>query len=92
MQVVGRLGEKPPVEGRDVKGLLVRQGAEDLIMAAADLPSFTKLHTGRILQRQAILITQPFAKVNSQQTITRKTNGKKQANKTEQMRLKVTER
>lgn len=64
VQVVGRLRENPPVEGREVKGLLVRQGAEDLIMAAADLPSFTKLHTGRILQRQAILITQPFAKVS----------------------------
>lgn len=62
--MVGKLAEKLPTEGRRISGLLVRHGAEDVIMQPADLPSFTKMHTCSVLQRQAILIRRPFSKVS----------------------------
>jgi hypothetical protein len=62
--VVGRLADKRPREGKLLEGLLVRQGGQnDLLMAARDLPTFTKLHPGRITQRQALLLRQPFSEV-----------------------------
>lgn len=62
MQVVGRLADKRPREGKALEGLLVRlQGQNDMLMAAQDLPSFTKLHPGRITQRQALSLRQPFS-------------------------------
>lgn len=44
-----------------MRGVLVRQGLQDSLMAAQDLPVFTKLRPGRILQQQTLLLRQPFA-------------------------------
>lgn len=62
-QVAGRLGDKPPVAGRPLAGLLVRSRGRDTLLAPADLPAYTKLHPGRILQRQALPLTCPFSEV-----------------------------
>ena len=63
VQVVGRLADKPPAEGRPLAGLLVRHGYADSVMHPADLPLFTKLRPGRILQRQAVACSAPFSEV-----------------------------
>jgi len=63
--VVGRLADKPPAEGRPLAGLLVRHGYADSLMHPADLPLFTKLRPGRILQRQAVVCPAPFSEVDS---------------------------
>ena len=63
-QVVGRLADKPAVEGSHVRGLLVRQGYTDSLMQPADLAVFTKLRPGRILQRQALACSKPFSEVH----------------------------
>lgn len=57
------MADEAPAVGRAVKGVLVRQGLQDSIMAPEDLPVFTKLRPGRILQRQALLLAQPFVQV-----------------------------
>lgn len=62
-QVVGRLAEKPAGAGRQVAGLLVRARGRDALLAAGDLPAYTKLHPGRVLQRQALPLTCPFSQV-----------------------------
>ena len=63
MQVVGRLAEKRPATEQALQGLLVRHGAQDSIMHPADLPYFTKLHPGRVLQRQLLPLDKPFPEV-----------------------------
>ncbi len=60
-QVLGRLAEKPPLAGRPLAGLLVRARGRDSLLAPADLPAYTKLHPGRILQRQALPLCRPFS-------------------------------
>lgn len=60
---MGRLADKPPSEGRPLAGLLVRHGYADSLMHPADLPLFTKLRPGRILQRQAVACPAPFSEV-----------------------------
>ncbi|KAK9822187.1 hypothetical protein WJX81_008406 [Elliptochloris bilobata] len=63
-KVVGRLADRAAGEGAGVAGLLVRQpGGGDLLLAPDDLPAFTRLRPGRVLQRQALALRQPFAQV-----------------------------
>ncbi|KAK9813025.1 hypothetical protein WJX72_007682 [[Myrmecia] bisecta] len=62
-KVVGRMADKPAHQGGVVRGLLVRQGGSELVMHPDDLPIYTKLHPGRIIQRQAIMLQKPFAEV-----------------------------
>lgn len=64
-QVVGRLADQALEAGAGVKGVLVRQGLQDSIMAPEDLPVFTKLRPGRILQQQTLLLSCPFSQVTS---------------------------
>ena len=62
--MVGGLADKRARVGQAVQGLLVRgQGHSDLLLAPGDLPTFTKLHPGRIRQRQALPLSCPFSKV-----------------------------
>lgn len=61
MQVVGQLAEKPLRNGATLQGVLVQQGSETSIMAAADLAKFTKLKPGRIRQRMPMPLTIPFS-------------------------------
>lgn len=63
-QVVGRLGEKAAAPGQAVRGVLVKRGVLHTLMHAEDLPRFTKLHTGRVTQRQAIALHRPFSEVH----------------------------
>ena len=67
-QVVGRLADKPPAEGQPLAGLLVRHGYADSLMHPADLPLFTKLRPGRVLQRQAVACSAPFSEVTLEET------------------------
>ena len=64
-KLVGRLAEKAPAPGQPVRGLLVQRsgGAAGVLLHHEDLPRFTKLHPGRVLQRQAIALHKPFAEV-----------------------------
>ena len=61
--MVGQLADKVPRPGTRMQGLLVRQGYADSLMHPADLPVFTKLRPGRILQRQALACSRPFSQV-----------------------------
>ncbi len=63
VQVVGRLGEKAPAAGQSVRGVLVKRGVAHTLLHAEDLPAFTKLHTGRVTQRQALALHRPFSEV-----------------------------
>jgi cleavage and polyadenylation specificity factor subunit 3 len=63
-KVVGRLGEKATKLGAPVRGLLVQsRGGGRALMHHEDLPRFTKLHLGRVVQRQAMPLHRPFAEV-----------------------------
>ncbi len=62
-QVVGRLAEKRAATEQALQGLLVRHGAQDSLMHPSDLPYFTKLHPGRVLQRQLLALHKPFSEV-----------------------------
>lgn len=64
-KLVGRLAEKAPAPGQPVRGLLVQRsaGTQGVLLHHDDLPRFTKLHPGRVLQRQAIALHKPFAEV-----------------------------
>ncbi|KAK9801371.1 hypothetical protein WJX73_002407 [Symbiochloris irregularis] len=62
-KVVGRLADKALVPGRGVRGVLVRQGLQDSLMSAEDLPVFTRLRPGRIVQQQTLALTCPFSQV-----------------------------
>ena len=62
-QVVGRLAEKRAATEQALQGLLVRHGAQDSLMHPSDLPYFTKLHPGRVLQRQLLALQKPFSEV-----------------------------
>ncbi len=65
-QVVGRLADRAAGAGAAVAGLLVRQaGGPDLLLAPDDLPAFTRLQPGRVLQRQALALRQPFAQARA---------------------------
>ncbi len=68
LQVVGRLAEKRAATEQALQGLLVRHGAQDSLMHPSDLPSFTKLHPGRVLQRQLLALHKPFSEVPTHQS------------------------
>ncbi len=63
MQVVGSLADKNAQPGKPLAGLLVQQGQNCMLMAPQDLPTFTKLHPGRIIQRQVLHLNQPWPEV-----------------------------
>lgn len=68
-KAVGRLGEKAPAQGAAVRGLLVQsRGGARTLMHHDDLPRFTKLHPGRVVQRQAMPLHRPFSEVRSCRT------------------------
>ncbi len=63
-KVVGRLGEKAARLGQPVRGLLVQgRGGARSLMHHEDLPRFTKLHPGRVVQRQVLALHRPFSEV-----------------------------
>lgn len=63
-EVVGRLGEKAARQGEPVRGLLVQsRGGGHALMHHDDLPRFTKLHPGRVVQRQVMALHRPFSEV-----------------------------
>ncbi|GMH41155.1 hypothetical protein BSKO_09065 [Bryopsis sp. KO-2023] len=59
-KVVGELADKPPIAGRKLKGLLVKEGFDTTMMHPSDLTTFTGLHTGRITHRQALPFSGSF--------------------------------
>ena len=65
LQVVGRLAARRPSGQRPLRGLLVRTGHQDLVVHPDDLPLYTKLQPGRIVQRQHIVLRRPFAEVGA---------------------------
>ena len=65
-QVVGCLADKRAQAGQPVAGVLVRGlGGADLLLAPQDLPTFTKLHPGRVLQRQALPLGRSFSEARA---------------------------
>jgi cleavage and polyadenylation specificity factor subunit 3 len=66
-RVVGRLAEKRPSTDdgaeKSLRGLLVKRGGTHTIMHQDDLPRFTKLHPGTVVQHQAIALHRPFSEV-----------------------------
>ena len=64
VQVVGQLAEKRPATEQALQGLLVRHGVQDSLMHPSDLPYFTKLHPGRVLQRQLLALQKPFSEAS----------------------------
>jgi hypothetical protein len=65
-KVVGRLGQKAAAVGAGVRGLLVQsRGGGSTVMHHDDLPRFTKLHPGRVVQRQAMPLHRPFTEVRA---------------------------
>jgi len=63
-RVLGRLAEKRPSEnGAPLRGILVKRGGNHMVVHHEDLPKFTKLHPGTVIQRQALTIYRPFAEV-----------------------------
>ena len=63
-QVAGALAQKQAKVGAQLQGVLVRQGGKHTGVAAQDLPNFTSLHPGRILQRQILSLRKPFSEVS----------------------------
>ena len=62
-QVAGALAQKQAKAGAQLQGVLVRQGGKHTVVAAQDLPNFTSLHPGRILQRQILSLHKSFSEV-----------------------------
>jgi cleavage and polyadenylation specificity factor subunit 3 len=62
-RVVGRLAEKRPAEGDSMRGLLVCRRGKHMLMHHDDLPRYTKLHPGTVVQRQALALHRPFSEV-----------------------------
>lgn len=66
VKVVGRLGEKAARLGQPVRGLLVQgRGGARTLLHHEDLPRFTKLHPGRVVQRQVLALHRPFSEVRA---------------------------
>ena len=68
-QVAGSLAQKQAKAGEQLQGVLVRQGGKHTVVAAQDLPNFTSLHPGRILQRQILSLRKPFSEVSLRQLV-----------------------
>ncbi len=62
MTVMGRLADKPPRDGQALRGVLTVRGFEHSLLHPDDLPTFTKLHTGRITHRQVRGCAMPCAR------------------------------
>jgi cleavage and polyadenylation specificity factor subunit 3 len=63
-KVAGRLAEKGPAEGRALKGVLVRKGAQDLLLHPEDLSTYTKLKTCALRHRQMVPVDhRPFSDI-----------------------------
>lgn len=62
-KVMGRLSEKQPRSGDHLRGVLVRKAYTDTLLHPEDLPTYTKLYTGRVLHKQAIALEKPFSNV-----------------------------
>ncbi|CAL5219351.1 g1167 [Coccomyxa viridis] len=63
IRVAGSLAQKKARAGAALQGVLVQQGGRHTVVAAQDLPAYTSLHPGRILQRQILSLRKPFAEV-----------------------------
>ena len=63
VQVAGSLAQKKTRAGAPLQGVLVQQGGRHTVVAAQDLPAYTSLHPGRILQRQILSLRKPFSEV-----------------------------
>ena len=63
LQVAGSLAQRQAKAGAQLQGVLVRQGGKHTVVAAQDLPNFTSLHPGRILQRQILSLHKSFSEV-----------------------------
>ncbi len=61
--MAGSLAQKKARAGAALQGVLVQQGGRHTVVAAQDLPAYTSLHPGRILQRQILSLRKPFAEV-----------------------------
>ncbi|CAL8460817.1 g348 [Coccomyxa elongata] len=62
-KVVGSLADRKARPGKPLAGLLVQQGQSCMLMAPEDLPTFTMLHPGRIIQRQVLSLKQPWTEL-----------------------------
>lgn len=62
-RVVGKLAEKRPSEGQNIRGLMVKRGGAYTLLHHEDLPKFTKLHPGTVVQRQSLALRRPFSEV-----------------------------
>jgi cleavage and polyadenylation specificity factor subunit 3 len=69
-RAAGRLASKAPAPGAALRGLLVEQGGgggvgagRALLLHHDDLPRFTRLHPGTVVQRQAVALQRPFGEV-----------------------------
>ena len=62
-QVVGALADKAAGSGKTIQGLLVQQNRNDMVIDPDDLPAFTRLQRGGILQRQAVPLRGTFSEV-----------------------------
>ena len=59
-KVTGALAEHPPAAGSHVRGLLVQKDFGHMLLAPGDLPTYTKLRTAAVTQRQMIPTTVPL--------------------------------
>ena len=65
-KVAGRLGEKAARQGEPLRGLLVTsRGGARTLLHHDDLPRFTTLHPGRVVQRQAMPLHRPFSEARA---------------------------
>lgn len=72
VRVAGQLAEKPPHVGQHLKGIMVSGPAgtgaagsgaapQQLLLHPNDLHAYTRLHRGRVTQRQALATDRPFS-------------------------------
>jgi cleavage and polyadenylation specificity factor subunit 3 len=59
-KVIGALAENPPSAGAHVRGLLVQKDFGHMLLAPSDLPTYTKLRTAAVSQRQMVPTTVPL--------------------------------
>eukprot|EP00192_Tetraselmis_astigmatica_P006958 CAMPEP_0117682844 /NCGR_PEP_ID=MMETSP0804-20121206/19958_1 /TAXON_ID=1074897 /ORGANISM="Tetraselmis astigmatica, Strain CCMP880" /LENGTH=721 /DNA_ID=CAMNT_0005493147 /DNA_START=103 /DNA_END=2265 /DNA_ORIENTATION=- len=62
-KVVGQIAAKAPEAGKPLRGVMVQRGEELSILHPDDLVSYTKIRTGKVIQRQALELSQPFSAV-----------------------------
>eukprot|EP00271_Cylindrocystis_brebissonii_P008932 TRINITY_DN2346_c1_g2_i1.p1 TRINITY_DN2346_c1_g2~~TRINITY_DN2346_c1_g2_i1.p1 ORF type:complete len:714 (+),score=162.17 TRINITY_DN2346_c1_g2_i1:418-2559(+) len=60
-KAVGRLAEKMPLNGAPVSGLLVKKGFSYQLLSPEDLPIYTQLAKGAVIQRQHLHFAGSFA-------------------------------